>query len=155
MCPKYFNSLYPGQIVRIHGYRFGQNHLNDFEFKLNSDRNVHIEVLSSANFKRYMTSIEDVDQFKIRFPNQFYPFTQIKSIIRMPVSTPTKGGVLRTYSSNRWQMPVPTATNCLILLVLFLMLGRSYELGRLYANLNSVESDSLALYRDGSFRKVW
>ena len=42
-----------------------------------------------------MTSIEDVDQFKIRFPNKLYPFTQIKSIIRMPVSTPTKGGVLR------------------------------------------------------------
>ena len=76
MCPKYFNSLYPGQIVRIHGYRFGQNHLNDFEFKLNSDRNVHIEVLSSANFKRYMTSIEDVDQFKIWFPNQFYRFNK-------------------------------------------------------------------------------
>ena len=33
LCPRYFNSLKPGQIIRIRGYRFGRDHKNNFEFK--------------------------------------------------------------------------------------------------------------------------
>ena len=86
LCPRYFNSLKPGQIIRIRGYRFGRDHKNNFEFKLNSSGRTHIEVLCSEQFKMYSSKLPFVSNFNLRFPYRNYNFKQIKDVVRMPVS---------------------------------------------------------------------
>ncbi len=87
LCPRYFNSLKPGQIIRIRGYRFGRDHKNNFEFKLNSNASTNIEVLCSEQFKLYSSKLPYVSNFELRFPYRNHNFKQIKDVIRMPVST--------------------------------------------------------------------
>ena len=84
LCPRFFNILNPGHIVRIQGYTYGKDRDGNLEFKLNPRaRGMQVDVLSEEDFKLFSGTPERSKDIMRRIPIPNYAFKQTKDVVVM------------------------------------------------------------------------
>ena len=85
LCPRFFNVLRPGQILRIKGYSYGKDRDGNLEFKLNpGKRNLRVDILNSGHFQPFLASSQESRRaICTRLPGVNYAFKQTKDIVVM------------------------------------------------------------------------